>query len=71
MTYIIDTLRYKRHQDYDILAQVVTGEGLGNYVSMTDLDSDSGPKSSRPGTTDLDSEFVISSLPIGLGYVTE
>ena len=63
--------RYRKHTDYDFQAQVMTGEGIGNYVSMTDLDSGSDSRSSRPGTTDLDSEFVISSLPIGLGYVTE
>lgn len=46
----------------------MTGEGIGDYVSMTDIDSGSTSGSSSSGGNDLDTEFVITHLPIGLGY---
>jgi len=67
LTHIVDMVRFRRHNDYDLLAKVVTGEGLGGYDSMTDLeDLDRGSGSSAD--FDLDSEFTITHLPIGLGY---
>ena len=67
LIHITDMCRFRRHNDYDLLSRVVTGEGLGEYSSMTDLeDISSGTDSS--GGMDLDSEFVITHLPIGLGY---
>ncbi len=66
LTYIIDTCRYKRHQDYDFQAQIMTGEGIGDYVSMTDIERTAS--SSDPGAI---SGFEASHLPIGLGYVSE
>ena len=59
-------IRFKRHQDYDILAQVVTGEGIGTYVSMTDIDT-----TASSSNEEAISGFEASHLPIGLGYVTE
>ena len=67
LIHIVDMGRSKRHQDYDIIAQIQTGESIGPYASMTDLES--GPKQSSG--VDLDSEFVITHLPVGLGYETE
>lgn len=69
LTHIVDMVRFTRHSDYDLLAQVVTGEGIGEYSSMTDLESGSG--GSGKSDMDLDSEFTISHLPIGLGYEAE
>ncbi len=58
--------------DYDLLARVVTGEGIGDYDAMTDLaDVDKEHRSGSSSGMDLDSEFVITHLPIGLGYETE
>ena len=68
--HIVDMCRFRRHNDYDLLARVVTGEGLGEYSSMTDLDDISSGTGSSGGM-DLDSEFVITHLPIGLGYETK
>ena len=58
--------RYKKHTDYDFQAQVMTGEGIGEYTSMTDLET----KASSSGSEAI-SGFEASHLPIGLGYVTE
>ena len=63
---MVDMYRYKRHQDYDILAQVVTGEGLGTYVSMTDLDTEASKDNSA-----AISGFEATHLPIGLGYESD
>lgn len=73
LLHILDMIRFKRHGDYDILARIVTGEGVGEFVSMTDLNDEGGdPRPiSGSGDTDLDSEFVITHLPIGLGYETQ
>jgi hypothetical protein len=60
-------VRSKKHADYNLLAQVVTGEGIGEYQSMTDLDTSSGSSSGNA----LDSEFTITHLPIGLGYESQ
>ena len=67
LIHIVDMVRSLRHQSFDFTAQVHTGESIGYYNSMTDLESQ--PRSSAD--FDLDSEFMISSLPIGLGYVSE
>jgi hypothetical protein len=68
LTHIVDMIRFLRHNDYDLLAKVVTGEGIGEYSSMTDLgESTEGHSSDMT----LDSEFTISHLPIGLGYEGE
>jgi len=67
LTAIIDMVRFRRHTDYDLLARVVTGEGLGEYESMTDLE-DLARGSGSSADFDLDSEFTITHLPIGLGY---
>ena len=64
---IVDMVRFRRHNDYDLLARVVTGEGLGEYTSMTDLE-DMARDSGSSADFDLDSEFTITHLPIGLGY---
>jgi|TARA_R110000824_G_scaffold368843_7_gene558237 hypothetical protein len=70
--HIADMVRFKHHQDYDFLARVITGDGIGEYTSMTDLeDRSEGGSSGSSSGTDLDSEFVITHLPIGLGYETE
>jgi len=67
LIHIVDMSRFRRHNDYDLLARVVTGEGLGEYSPMTDLeDLERGSGSSAD--FDLDSEFTITHLPIGLGY---
>jgi len=69
LTAIIDMVRFRRHTDYDLLARVVTGEGLGEYESITDLeDLARGSGSGSSADFDLDSEFTITHLPIGLGY---
>ena len=60
---MIDMYRYKRHQDYDILAQVVTGEGLGDYVTMTDIEVGGSSKD-----VESISGFEATHLPFGLGY---
>ena len=62
--------RFRRHNDYDLLAKVVRGEGLGEYDSMTDLE-DLGRSSGAAADFDLDSEFTITHLPIGLGYESD
>lgn len=67
LIHIVDMSRFRRHNDYDLLARVVTGEGLGEYDSMTDLE-DLGGGSGSSADLDLDSEFTITHLPIGLGY---
>ena len=69
LIHIVDMSRFRRHNDYDLLARVVTGEGLGEYSSMTDLeDLGRGSGSGSSADLDLDSEFTITHLPIGLGY---
>ena len=70
LTHIVDMSRFRRHNDYDLLAKVVTGEGLGEYDSMTDLE-DLGRSSGSSADFDLDSEFTITHLPIGLGYESD
>ena len=64
--YIVDTCRYSRHTDYDFQAQVMTGEGIGEYTSMTDME----PRESSSDAQAM-SGFEASHLPIGLGYVSE
>ena len=64
---IVDMARFKRHQDHDLLVRVVTGDSLGEYQSMTDLEG-LGGSSGSSADFDLDSEFTITHLPIGLGY---
>ena len=63
---MIDMTRYRRHQDYDILAQVVTGEGLGDYVSMTDIETTGSSKN-----VESMSGFEATHLPFGLGYESD
>ncbi len=70
LIHIVDMARFKRHNDYDLLARVVTGEGLSEYNSMTDLE-DLGRGSGSSADFDLDSEFTITHLPIGLGYESD
>jgi hypothetical protein len=69
LIYIVDMVRSLRHQDYDFTAQVHTGESIGGYRSMTDLDTETASGSSAD--LDLDSEFIITHLPIGLGYESD
>ena len=63
---MVDMYRYKKHTDYDFQAQVMTGEGIDAYVSMTDLDT-----TASSSNVEAISGFEASHLPIGLGYVTE
>ena len=49
LIHIVDMLRFRRHNDYDLLAKVVTGEGLGSYESMTDLEGTSEGSGSSSG----------------------
>ena len=70
LIHIVDMSRFRRHHDYDLLARVVTGDGLGSYESLTDLEDTSGGSSSK-ADMDLDSEFIITHLPIGLGYESD
>ena len=62
-------MRSLRHQDYDFTAQVHTGESIGGYRSMTDLETETASGSSAD--FNLDSEFTITHLPIGLGYESD
>tara|TARA_B100000902_G_scaffold330490_1_gene327466 strand:+ start:2560 stop:2841 length:282 start_codon:yes stop_codon:yes gene_type:complete len=66
---IIDTVRFNRHSDYDVLAQLIGGESIGEYESMTDRIP--GERTASSADMALDSEFTISHLPIGLGYESE
>jgi len=66
---IVDTVRFNRHNDYDILAQLIGGESIGEYDSLTDRVPPERTASSADMA--LDSEFTISHLPIGLGYESE
>jgi hypothetical protein len=69
LTHIVDTSRFMRHHDYDVLAQLIGGESIGDYDSMTDRE----PAERKASDSDmtLDGEFTISHLPIGLGYESE
>ena len=66
LIHIVDMGRSKRHQDYDIIAQIQTGESIGQYSSMTDLDTIASSRDSE-----AISGFEASHLPVGLGYVSE
>ena len=49
-----------------MLAQVVTGESIGDYVSMTDLET-----IASSNHDEAMSGFEATHLPIGLGYVSD
>jgi len=49
-----------------MLAQVVTGEGIGDYASMTDLET-----TASSNNAEAMSGFEAMHLPIGLGYVSD
>ena len=67
LIHIVDMVRSLRHQDYDFTAQVHTGESIGYYNSMTDIESEYRSSADF----DLDDEFTITHLPIGLGYESD